>query len=176
MANAPRNYWMLSVWPEYYDVCVEDGFTLLGVGRPQRRRAQRMEVGDRALLYVTERMAFGATVTITGTYFEDRNPHWPSPDPKEPLAWRVETKPDATSDEERAVDARLIAPRLEYVKRWPPEDWPLAFQGLLHLIPKRDFLLIEREIRRGRVRPEIALVPDPRHGPRAREAQFTGRL
>lgn len=176
MANAPRNYWMLSVWPEYYDVCVEDGFTLLGVGRPQRRRAQRMEVGDRALFYVTERMAFGATVTITGTYFEDRNPHWPSPDPKEPLAWRVETKPDATSDEERAVDARLIAPRLEYVKRWPPEDWPLAFQGLLHLIPKRDFLLIEREIRRGRVRPEIALVPDPRHGPGAREAQFTGRL
>ena len=176
MANAPRNYWMLSVWPEYYDVCVEDGFTLLGVGRPHRRRAQRMEVGDRALFYVTGRMAFGATVTITGTYFEDRNPRWPSPDPKEPLAWRVKTKPDVTTDADRAVDARLIAPRLEYVKRWPPEEWPLAFQGLLHLIPKRDFLLIEHELRRGRVRPEVALFPDPRHGPRAREAQFTGRL
>lgn len=176
MANAPRNYWMLSVRPEYYDVCVEDGFTTLGVGRPQRRRAQRMEVGDRALLYVTGRMTFGATLTITSAYFEDRTPRWPSPDPKETFAWRVETRPDATTDAERAVDARLLAPRLEYVKRWPPEDWPLAFAGLLHLIPKRDFQLIERELRRGRVRPDVALFPDPRHGPRAREAQFTGRL
>ena len=27
------------------------------------------------------------------------------------------------------MDANLIAPRLEYVKRWAPEDWYMAFQG-----------------------------------------------
>ena len=42
----------------------------------------------------------------------------------------------------------MLAPRLEYVKRWPPEDWPLAFFDRLHLLPQRDFRLIEGEMKR----------------------------
>ena len=87
----------------------------------------------------------------------------------------MKTKPDVVPDDDHVLDARFIAPRMEYVKRWAPEDWPLAFQGLLHLIPKRDFQLIEHEMRRGRRRPDVAFVPDPRHGPAAREAQYAGR-
>ena len=167
---------MVAVTPEYYDVCVEMNFSTIGMGRQQRRRVQRMEVGDRILLYVSERMIFGATVSVSGSYFEDETPIWPLSDPKEPLAWRVKTKPDIVLDDGHAIDARLIAPRMEYVKRWPPEQWPLAFQGLLHLVPKRDFNLIETEMRRRRPRPNVELVPDPRHGPLAREAQHSGRI
>ena len=47
MANTPRNYWMVAVRPEYYDKCAEMGFNLLGMGRNQRKRVQRMEIGDR---------------------------------------------------------------------------------------------------------------------------------
>ena len=171
VANTPRNYWMVSVRPEYYDICVEKNFSLLGMGKQQKKRAQRMEIGDRVLFYVAERMVFGATVSVADTYFEDENPIWPSIDPEEAFAWRVRTKPDVVLTEEYAIDCRLIAPRMEYVKKWAPEDWPLAFQGLLHLIPKKDFQLIEEEMRRGRKRPQIVLTPDPRHGPGAREAQ-----
>ena len=46
------------------------------------------------------------------------------------------------------MNANLIAPRLEYVKRWAPEDWYMAFQGNLHLLPKSDFLLIEEEMKK----------------------------
>jgi predicted alpha/beta-hydrolase family hydrolase len=35
-----------------------------------------------------------------------------------------------------------------YVKRWAPEDWPLAFQGQIHLLSSQDFALIEHEMRR----------------------------
>jgi hypothetical protein len=35
-----------------------------------------------------------------------------------------------------------------YVKRWAPEDWPLAFQGQIHLLSSQDFALIEHEMHR----------------------------
>ena len=151
----PRNYWMVAVRPDYYERCVEQQFTLLGMGRTHRKRVQRMEIGDRVLFYVAEWMVFGATATIASTYFEDSTPTWPSSDPDETYAWRVRITSGVTPDARHRVDARLIAPRMQYVKKWPPEQWPLAFQGLLHLIPKQDFGLIEDELRRGRATPSV---------------------
>jgi len=46
------------------------------------------------------------------------------------------------------MDAREISPRMEYVKKWTPEWWPLAFIGDLHLIPRKDFSLIEDEMKK----------------------------
>ncbi len=160
-ASTPRNYWMIAAPPDYYDVCKHQGFTMLGMGKSQRKRVQRMEVGDRILFYVTERMVFGATASVSSTYFEDDTAVWPSSDPEEKFIWRVHTKPDCVMDDEHAIDARFIAFRMEYVKKWPPELWPLAFQGLLHLIPKKDFGLIEGEMKRRRRRPIVHLgLPD----------------
>ena len=166
---------MVAVHPDYYDVCVERNFSVLGMGKQQRKRVQRMELGDRVLFYITGRMVFGAAATVSGPYFEDSSQVWPSVDPNETYAWRVHTNPDVVLDREHEIDARLIAPRMEFVKKWPPEEWPLAFQGLLHLVPKKDFQLLEREMRRGRRRPSVVLMPDPRHGPRSREALHSGR-
>ncbi|MEX2598909.1 MAG: EVE domain-containing protein, partial [Dehalococcoidia bacterium] len=158
-ASTPRNYWMVAVQPDYYDVCKEQGFSLLGMGRAQRKRVQRMEIGDRVLFYVCHRMVFGAVASVASTYFEDETPTWPSTDPEEPFAWRVKLNADCVMDDEHVIDARFIAPRMEYVKKWAPEEWPLAFQGLLHLVPKKDFGLIEHEMRRGRPRPVVRLGP-----------------
>lgn len=158
--TTPRNYWMVAVRPEYYDKCVEQQFTLLGMGKSQRKRVQRMEIGDRVLFYVTVRMVLGAVATVSSTYFEDDTPTWPALEPDDNLAWRVQIKPDVVLDDAHIVDARLIAPRMQYVKKWAPEQWPLAFQGLLHLIPKQDFALIEDEMRKGVARPEVVLGGD----------------
>ena len=46
------------------------------------------------------------------------------------------------------IDARDLAPTLEYVKRWVPEQWPLAFIETLHLLPQRDYRLIEAEMKK----------------------------
>jgi hypothetical protein len=35
---------------------------------------------------------------------------------------------------------------MDFVKKWIPEFWPLAFVGDLHIIPKVDLLLIESEM------------------------------
>jgi hypothetical protein len=146
---------MVAVRPEYYDKCAEQGFTLLGMGRNQRKRVQRMEIGDRVLFYVSVRLVFGVVATVSSTFFEDSTPRWPSTEPDESFAWRVKLTPDVILDDEHLVDARLIAPRMQYVKKWAPEQWPLAFQGLLHLVPKQDFALIEDEMAKGVKRPDI---------------------
>ena len=44
------------------------------------------------------------------------------------------------------MDAKAIVPHLEYVKRWPPQHWHLAFQGNVHLFSIEDFSFIEGEI------------------------------
>lgn len=151
---------MVAVRPEYYDKCVEMEFNLLGMGRSQRKRVQRMEIGDRVLFYVSVREVFGVVASVSSTYVEDETPVWPSIELGENFAWRVGLKPDVILDEQHAIDARLIAPRMQYLKKWAPEHWPLAFQGLLHLIPKQDFALIEDEMNRGRLRPTVSLGND----------------
>jgi hypothetical protein len=60
----------------------------------------------------------------------------------------VSVKADVALEDEQFLDAREIGPRMEYVRRWPPEYWPLAFQGNLHILPKSDFELLEEEMRK----------------------------
>ena len=58
--------------------------------------------------------------------------------------------PKVILDEEQYVDASLVAPTLDYLKRWPLELWNLAFIEDLHLLPQKDFRFIEGEINRAK--------------------------
>ena len=143
-----RNYWMVVGSPENFEITKELGFTLHGVGRKYRRRAQRMHPDDRVLYYVTGTRKWTAIATITSHSFEDHTPVWKSNGREDGYPFRVKMAPEIVLDEEDCIDALILAPRLEYVKHWAPEDWPLAFYGTLHLLPQRDFRLIESEMKR----------------------------
>ena len=143
-----RNYWMFVAPPENFDVVKERGFTVYGLGRRYRRRAERMQPDDRVLFYVTGLRKWTATASITSRFFEDHSPLWTTNNRGEVYPYRVRLAPDIVLDEADYVDALILAPRLEYVKRWAPEDWPLAFYDKLHLLPQRDFRLIEGEMKR----------------------------
>jgi len=109
-----------------------------------------MEPDDRILFYVGgEVRKWTAIVVVKSKYFEDRTPIWESNGSRQELfPYRVKTTPSIVLDEADYIEARILAPRLEYVKRWPPELWPLAFFDTLHLIPQRDYRLIESEMKR----------------------------
>ena len=162
----PKNYWMVTTPPQHFDASREQGFTLLGFGRAHQRKVQRIEVGDRVLFFVMGREVFGATATAKSTYFEEREPLWPSDDPEEVYPFRVRIHPDVVLAEAQYVDARLIAPRMDYVRKWTPERWYMAFHGPLHLIPKRDFALLEDEMRKlsDGARPAPGHSPGPTSG------------
>ena len=144
----PRNYWMIVVSPENFRITRSLGLKVQGLKAHQRRKAQRIEPGDRILYYVGTEQTFAATATASSRYFEDRSALWRKEGSSEWL-FRVQIRPDVVLDESEAIDARQLAPRLEYIRRWPPEDWYVAFaQSNLHLLPKRDFQLVEGEMRK----------------------------
>jgi hypothetical protein len=143
-----RNYWMFTETDEEFEVTRDLGFTLHGVGKKYRRRAQRMQPDDRVILYVSGIRKWTATTTITSRSFEDYSIVWKPGQRGEKYPYRVKMSPDIVLDEEDYIDALILAPTLEYVKHWAPEDWPLAFFEKLHLLPQRDFRLIESEMKR----------------------------
>ena len=143
-----RNFWMFVETPENFEIIKEMGMTLFGMGPKYRRRVERMAPNDRALFYVKGIRKWPATATITSYGFEDDSPLFKEATRGEKFNHRVKLRPDISLDESDYIDAMALAPRLEYIKRWAPEDWPLAFLDRLHLLPQRDFRLIEGEMER----------------------------
>jgi hypothetical protein len=132
---------------ENFRITRDLGFTIQGLKAQHRRKIQRIEPGDRILYYVYGIRRFAATATATSSYFEDSSPIWQNEGSSD-WPYRLRIKPEVVLEEHQYIDANQLAPRLEYIRRWPPEEWYLAFQGNLHLLPKGDFLLIEEEMKK----------------------------
>jgi hypothetical protein len=154
----PRSvqYWMLVSSPDNLRKTREHGFSIQGVKSRHRRRVESMRPGDRLLFYITGRMAFAASVTVTSPMYEDHTPIWRSSRRDDDYPWRVHIRGDMILDEPDWVTARDLAFRMEYVRKWPPEHWTLAFQGHLHQLPQSDFSLVEGELQRSSKRRSLA--------------------
>jgi len=147
-ASRAAQYWMIVSSPDNYRKSRELGFTVQGIKSRHRRRVEQMRPGDRLLYYVTGRTSFTASVTLTSPMFEDHTPLWRSSRRDESYPWRVRIRPDRVLEEEQWVPARELAYRMDYVRKWPPEYWTLAFQGHLHQLSQKDFGLVEDELQR----------------------------
>ena len=145
----PGSHWMIVMSPENFEITRERGFDVVGLKSRHRKKAERMALGDRVLFYVAGSRVFPLTATVSSTFFEDHTPIWVNYDQRpDSYPWRVSVRPDIVLEPHEHVDAHQIAPRLLYVKRWAPEDWPLAFQGQIHLLSSQDFRLVEAEMER----------------------------
>ena len=158
----PQNFWMIICNPENFRITQGLGFTLQGLKGEHRRKVQRVGTGDRILYYVAGIRRFAATATATSSYTEDSTPIWQK-EGRAGWPYRVRIKPEVVLEESQYIDANLLAPRLEYVRRWPPENWYMVFQGNLHLLPKSDFLLIEEEMKKLKFGPDY--IPTPASQP-----------
>jgi predicted RNA-binding protein len=136
-------FWMVVSSPDNFRKTREHGFSIQGLKSRHRRRVESMRVGDRLLYYVTGRMGFAATVTIASPMYEDHTPIWKSARRDEDYPWRVHIRPDIVLEDADWVPAKDIAYRLDYVRKWPPEHWTLAFQGHIHMLNRNDFSVVE---------------------------------
>ena len=141
----PHNFWMINCNEQNYNVTRRLGFTGQGLKAEYRRKVQRVEPGDRVIYYVTGTRVFTATATVTQGYEEVGSSPWIK-EGKAAWPYRIGIKPDVVLENDQFIDAGLIAYRLEYVRKWAPEDWYMAFQGNLHLLSKSDFFLLEGEM------------------------------
>lgn len=153
----PHNFWMINCNEENYNVTRRMGFTGQGLKAEYRRKVQRVEPGDRVIYYVTSTRVFTATATVTQGYEEVGSSPWIK-EGKAEWPYRIGIKPDVILRDDQFISAGLIAYRLEYVRKWAPEDWYMAFQGNLHLLSKSDFFLLEGEMLKLRDGREKALA------------------
>jgi hypothetical protein len=146
---AGPSYWIIVGSIDNYRRTQEHAFAVQGMKSRHRKKAERMRPGDKIVYYLTGAKAFAAVTTITSTYFESHERIWVSGDPKkdtEDYPFRVNTRPDVVLDPEVAVTAEPIARAMEYVSKWPADNWTLAFQGNVHQIGEADYRLIRSAI------------------------------
>ena len=143
----PSNFWMMINNEENFRITQGRGFTLLGLKAQHRRKVQRITEGDRVLLYISHLRRFAGTATAMSSFYEDDEPIWVN-EGSSGFPYHLKLEPGVILKDDQFIDANILAPRLEYVKRWNPEDWYMAFQGNLHLLPKNDFTLIEEEMKK----------------------------
>ncbi|MBV8083385.1 MAG: EVE domain-containing protein [Chloroflexi bacterium] len=144
----PTN-WMLVSGADNFEVSRSLGFTVAGMKERHRKKAERVQPGDRVLFYLTGIQRFGGTATVTDTYYEDRgNRIWESKKTGEyPYPWRFAIKADIVLLPDLFVKAESLLPELTWVKKWPASHWQLAFQGNVHVLSDEDFGVIENAIR-----------------------------
>ncbi len=139
--------WVLTGSLENFRVSRDIGFSVLGLKERRRRLAERIGPGDRVVYYVTGVKAFGAIARVVGGLYEDRTRIWPGkPGKADDYPWRFPCEREVVLDEGRFVPAEALARDLEHVRKWPAENWTLAFQGQLRSVSGRDAELIERSM------------------------------
>ena len=144
---AEPNYWMLVSSLENFRLFQRHGFSIAGMKSRHRKKAEKVRPGDRVLFYLTGVQAFGGVAEAASEYDEDHSPLWESKKKGEDYPFRFSIRPLIILGEDEFLPAEVMAHRMDYVKKWPPEHWRLAFQGNVHLLPKADYEMLEREMR-----------------------------
>lgn len=125
------------------------GFRQAAMKSRHRRKWERVAAGDRVIFYLTGVKSIGGVCRVTGAPFESHERIWGSgAKPDEDYPWRFPTEPVVTLAPDRYVPAEPLAREMAYPKRWPAENWTLAFQGNVHELSDEDADLIEAAIRR----------------------------
>ncbi len=144
---APFQAYIVVGGPDKYEKTRELGFTVHGFKSTRRKMAMGIRPGDRVIFYLTGLKQFAGIVRVTTKPFEDHTPIWANPKkPGEDYPYRAGIEPELVLEEPQFVDAQPLAARMTHTKRWPPENWTLAFQGNLHRISQDDYELIRMAI------------------------------
>ncbi|MCC6314649.1 MAG: EVE domain-containing protein, partial [Thermomicrobiales bacterium] len=69
-----RRYWIIVGSPDNFERTAALGFTVQGIKSRHRKKAERMEPGDKLVFYLTGKKAFAAVATVESPYFESSEP------------------------------------------------------------------------------------------------------
>jgi predicted RNA-binding protein len=140
--------WCLTTSPDNFAKTAELGWKVQGIKSRREKTAIQLAPGDKVVYYVTGHMAFGASVEVASTYFEDHEPIWSSK-PGEDYPWRFEVRPEVVIEDPRNwVAAAELLDELEFPRKWPREHWRLAFQGNIRAWPESDYEVVKAALER----------------------------
>ena len=140
--------WILTSSPDNHAATRDIGFSVIGLKERNRRRAERIEIGDRIVLYLTKEMTFGGSILITGDMYEDREKIWPGkPGNPDSYPWRFPTEAEVVVPPNAHVPAEKLKDKLEHVGKWPAEHCKLAFQGQIREVSDADAKVLLKALR-----------------------------
>ncbi|MCX6388015.1 MAG: EVE domain-containing protein [Solirubrobacterales bacterium] len=140
--------WVLTSSPDNHTATRETGFSVIGLKERNRKRAERIEPGDRIVLYLTKEMTFGGSIIVTGDMFEDRAKIWPGkPGNPDPYPWRFPTEPEVVLSPDQHVPAERLKDTMAHIQKWPADHWKLAFQGQIREVTNADAKLLLKSLR-----------------------------
>jgi hypothetical protein len=131
--------WLLVSSAGNFETSRTRGFDIAGMKSRHRKKAERVQAGDRVLYYCTVVKSIGGVAEVTGPYFEDHTPIWESNRPGEVYPFRFPVKIIKARPPGEYLELEELVPSLEYPKRWPAKNWTLAFQGNVHVFSDEDF-------------------------------------
>ncbi|HKS90779.1 MAG TPA: EVE domain-containing protein [Tepidiformaceae bacterium] len=142
-------YWIVVGGPEIFAKTRELGFSRHGFKSTRRRMAGEIAPGDRVAFYITGRKQFAGSVEVTSPMVEEQTRIWQSDKkPGEMYPYRVGIKPVTILEQDDWLDAEPYHERFSWTQKWPRKNWTLAYQGNLHEIPKADFDILEKDLKK----------------------------
>ena len=140
-------YWILVTHPDNFKVMKAKNIAAMKAKR--KSYAQKVEVGDKVVFYLTKIGKFGGVAEFKSKFREDKSKIFTEEKPGEIHPWRFDVKFEVALDETKYVPSENFKEKLRYLKKWPAKYWKLGFQGNVHEIPKEDYEALVTAMKRG---------------------------
>src|SRR3990167_9770018 len=131
------NYWFLVTHPDNFEIMKAKNIAAMKAKR--RSFAQKVQVGDKVVFYLTKIGKFGGVAEFKSKFREEKSKIFPEEKENEVHPWRFDVKFEVKLYEDGYVPAEEFKDKLKYLKKWPSKYWKLGFQGNVHEIPKEDY-------------------------------------
>src|SRR3989344_5407243 len=129
------NYWLLVTHPANFEVMKSKNIAAMKAKR--KSFAERAQVGDKVVFYLTKIGKFGGVAEFASTVREEQSKILTEEKPGETHPWRFDVKFEVALDEDDYVPAENFKDKLKYLKKWPAKYWKLGFQGMCMKLAKR---------------------------------------
>ena len=140
------NYWFLVTHPDNFEIMKAKNIAAMKAKR--RSFAQKVQVGDKVVFYLTKIGKFGGVAEFKSKFREEKSKIFPEEKENEVHPWRFDVKFEVKLYEDGYVPAEEFKDKLKYLKKWPSKYWKLGFQGNVHEIPKEDYETLVTALRR----------------------------
>ncbi len=101
--------------------------------------AQKVEVGDKVVFYLTKIGKFGGVAEFKSKVKGNKSKIFLEEKLGETHPWRFDVKFEVALDDKGYIPAEKFKDKLKYLAKWPAKYWKLGFQGNVHEIPEEDY-------------------------------------
>ena len=135
-------HWLLVSGENHFETMRKRGFDVAGMKSRWRKAATEVKPGDTVFFYATVLKAIAGEALVVGEAFEDHTPIWNTKPPTEFYPHRFPIEMVKVRAQGDYLPVEDFIKNYEYARKWPAQHWTLAFQGNVHRLNDKDYLLI----------------------------------